>query len=167
MGEPTSKATAITGVQVWTGRSNEPLRRVTIRCEGERIHAMGDGPGLTRGARVVNFENMFAIPGLIDCHVHMALDPAKNVAEQQLQSPRELQLGMAQRAERMVRCGITTARDLGAADWSALTLRDQIAAGDAPGPRLLCAGQPLTTRSGTTTLTSSGTPIGPGGSKEG
>ena len=122
---------------------------MTLRCEGDRIVAMGDDdPHLTGGARIVNFENAFAIPGLIDCHVHMALDPSQSVAKQQQNSPRVIQPAMKARAEQMVRCGITTARDLGAADWSALALRDQIAAGQLPGPRLLCAGQPLTSPGG-------------------
>lgn len=49
----------------------------------------------------------------------------------------------------MVQHGITTARDLGgSARFLALDLRDEIAAGRALGPRLLCAGQPLTSPAG-------------------
>ena len=122
---------------------------MAIRCEGGRIVAMGENePSLAAGARIEKYENAFAIPGLIDCHVHLALDPSQSVAKQRQNSPRVMKAGMTARAERMVRCGITTARDLGAADWSALALRDQIAAGVLPGPRLLCAGQPLTSPGG-------------------
>jgi imidazolonepropionase-like amidohydrolase len=55
---------------------------------------------------------------------------------------------MLARAGEMVRAGITTARDLGAGEWRELALRDAIARGELPGPRLLCAGQPLTVPSG-------------------
>ena len=55
---------------------------------------------------------------------------------------------MAQRAVEMVRAGITTARDLGGGEWLELELRDRIARGEAVGPRLVCAGQPVTSPQG-------------------
>jgi imidazolonepropionase-like amidohydrolase len=55
---------------------------------------------------------------------------------------------MAVRAEAMLRAGITTARDLGGGAWLELELRDRINAGELPGPRLLCAGQPITSVAG-------------------
>jgi len=55
---------------------------------------------------------------------------------------------MAERAAAMVSAGITTARDLGGGGWHELTLRDRIASGAVAGPRLLCAGQPVTTPGG-------------------
>ena len=55
---------------------------------------------------------------------------------------------MRQRAHDMVRAGITTARDLGGGQWLELALRDEIAAGTQPGPRLICAGQPVTSPQG-------------------
>ena len=148
MSPGTVKPTVITGVRAWTGLGRGPAGPATIRLEGERIAAVGTDPGLLENAELINFENMFAIPGLIDCHVHLALDPFKGVEDQARISPREREQSMQDRAEAMVRCGITTARDLGEADWAALGLRDRIAAGVAMGPRLLCAGQPLTTPGG-------------------
>ena len=44
----------------------------------------------------------------------------------------------------MAAAGITTARDLGGGAWYELDLRDAIARGELTGPRLLCAGQPIT-----------------------
>ncbi len=56
--------------------------------------------------------------------------------------------GMQQRAHAMVQAGITTARDLGGGEWMEMELRDRIAAGELPGPRLLCVGQPVTSPAG-------------------
>ena len=130
------EAIAITGTRPWTGGPAPLAGPVSLRLEGGRIAALGRDPALTAGARVLHFENMFSIPGLIDSHVHMALDPSKGVAAQNQISARERHQAMRERAKTMVRCGITTARDLGGADWEALELRDQIAAGEAVAPAL-------------------------------
>jgi len=55
---------------------------------------------------------------------------------------------MADRALRMLRSGITAARDLGGRNFTSLRLRDEIRSGRLLGPRLMCAGQPLTTPRG-------------------
>jgi imidazolonepropionase-like amidohydrolase len=54
----------------------------------------------------------------------------------------------AERAEAMVRAGITTARDLGGGRWVEVDLRDRVRTGELRGPRLVCAGQPLTSLEG-------------------
>lgn len=83
-----------------------------------------------------------ALPGLIDAHVHMVLDPDdKAPPAPDFLPPLD---GMKSRASRMVQAGITTARDLGGGAWRELALRDAIARGETTGPRLLCAGQPVT-----------------------
>ena len=144
----TDQAIAITGVKVWTGGMHRPVSASVIRITGERIAAVGPGLELRRNARTIHFENAFALPGLIDCHVHMGLDPTKGVVAQASISLADRHRAMIRRAEAMVRCGITTARDLGGGDWAELELRDRIARGAIAGPRLLCAGQPLTTPGG-------------------
>ena len=48
----------------------------------------------------------------------------------------------------MLKAGITTARDLGGGHWLELELRDAINRGEVPGPRLLCAGRPITSVGG-------------------
>jgi imidazolonepropionase-like amidohydrolase len=142
------QAIAITGVKVWTAGMHGTPPASVIRITGDRIEAVGRGSDLACNARAIHFDDAFALPGLIDCHVHMGLDPTKGVAAQALITLADRHRAMKQRAQTMVRCGITTARDLGGGDWAELELRDQIALGGVPGPRLLCAGQPLTTPGG-------------------
>ena len=144
----TSAPIAIAGVRVWRGTVGGRPEDAVIRITEARIESVGNHPDSTRNARIHQFENAFAIPGLIDCHVHMTLDPTAGVEAQALISPDVRRTAMRDRALAMVRCGITTARDLGGGDWAELTLRDEIARQEAPGPRLLCAGQPLTSPRG-------------------
>ena len=130
-------------LRIWDGIADGYLEADSITTEGERIAAIGS----VRGGR--DCRGLTAIPGLIDAHVHMVLDPdLTSVADQLAQDHDTLQEKMVGRAEAMVRAGITTARDLGGGNWLELELRDRINAGEIAGPRLLCAGQPITSVGG-------------------
>jgi imidazolonepropionase-like amidohydrolase len=79
----------------------------------------------------------------------MTLDPdIRSPADQLKLAPEQVVRSMEERAGAMLRAGITTARDLGGGEWLEIGLRDRIARGELAGPRLLCAGQPLTVRGG-------------------
>jgi imidazolonepropionase-like amidohydrolase len=141
---------AIVGVHVWDGvaDSANPTAQ-TLRIESGRIAAIGAGRALVEGCRVHEWPGAVVMPGLIDAHVHLWLDPEiMSPADQQKVPPDQRAAAMAARAQAMLLAGITTARDLGGPDGSELVLRDRILRGELPGPRLLCARQPLTTRKG-------------------
>ena len=144
------KTIALTGVYVWDGESGERSREPwTLRIRGKKIEAMGPEADLAAGARAIPLSGSTAIPGLIDAHVHLCLDPAIGPPEEQDAVPEpERMRAMEARAEAMLKSGITTARDLGGGKGFELELRDRIARGECAGPRLLCAGQPVTTPGG-------------------
>ena len=130
-------------IRLWDGIGDGYAQADSIAIDGDRIEAIGHGFGGEdcRGATVV--------PGLIDAHVHMVLDPGLHTLAEQLGEPAAVvREKMAARAEAMVRSGITTARDLGGGEHLELALRDDVNRGDLPGPRLLCAGQPVTSVGG-------------------
>lgn len=134
------------GARIWDGEadstSSEP---VSIWVEDGQIASLGANPGGEGWQYLDCPEGSVVMPGLIDAHVHMDLDPLLGKPESQFEPSREERdLRMIARAAAMVRAGITTARDLGAGEWRELALRDAIAADDLSGPRLLCAGQPVT-----------------------
>ena len=89
------------------------------------------------------------IPGLIDAHIHLSLDPhIKNPLEQDKLTRAELLQRMADRAAAMLEAGITSARDLGGGQWLELEIRESINRGEMMGPRLICSGQPITSVKG-------------------
>ncbi|MFE5804260.1 amidohydrolase family protein [Streptomyces sp. NPDC056491] len=97
----------------------------------------------------LDFPDGTLLPGLIDSHVHLALDAGPDpVAVLRAAPDAELYAGMAGRARQLLATGVTTARDLGDRGGLAVRLRDDIAAGRVPGPRLLSAGTPLTVPGG-------------------
>jgi len=142
--------TAIQGVRVWDGSADAPSEPLHVRIEGDRIAGIGSDPGLLRDAEVLEAPpGSTVLPGLIDAHVHITLDPGlTTIEEQERLAPEAREQGMRDRALAMVRAGITSARDLGGGAWLELELRDQIARGELAGPRLICAGQPITSPGG-------------------
>ena len=135
--------TVYSNLRIWDGVADDYADADAIAVEDGQIAAIG------RGYSGQDCRGLTVIPGLIDAHVHMTLDPELHaVADQLAQSPAEVREKMAARAVAMLRHGITTARDLGGGAWLELELRDRIAAGELPGPRLLCAGQPVTSVGG-------------------
>ena len=144
---PTQEPLVLTGLSLWDG--DKLLDADCIRLEAGRINAIGDRAAVAAGgtaARVVDAGGLWAIPGLMDAHVHMTLDPSRRNPPGADELPDWEP--MVARAKAMVCAGITTARDLGGGAWRELALRDAIERGEIPGPTLHCAGQPITSLGG-------------------
>ena len=81
------------------------------------------------------------LPGLIDAHAHYTFDPTEgSIATIARRSDAEIVLAAAGHAAQALEAGITTARGAGSIRNLELALRDAIAAGRVPGPRLVAAG---------------------------
>ncbi len=138
------QTTILTNLNIWDGR--QLVEEDTLVIQGDKIAALIHRDELASDTPSRDCAGLSAIPGLIDAHVHLELNPDdKNAPERT--TPEVVPL-MAERAYKMVRRGITTARDLGGGAWYELALRDRIAAGEQVGPRLLCSGQPITSPQG-------------------
>ena len=140
----------ITDVRIWNG-FDEGYRddADAVRIEDGHIVAVGTTQALRGGGNVFPGAGHTLLPGLIDAHVHLCLDPGiREALAQGKETTAELRQRMAERCAAMVRAGITTARDLGGGTWDELHTRDRILAGEIPGPRLVCSGQPITSVQG-------------------
>jgi len=135
--------------QVLPGPAGSSIHDGAILIEGERIARVGERaviePHLKTDALLLDFGDSTVLPGLINAHVHLVFEPGTD-HEQRMRTVAddELLLSMAQHARQLLDGGVTTARDLGDRDGSALVLRDAVDAGRMVGPRLLIAGAPLT-----------------------
>jgi imidazolonepropionase-like amidohydrolase len=132
----------IVNVQIFDGEAVSD--HTAIEFDESRIVALGAEKVPTRDA--IDGDGAWLLPGLIDSHVHLELDPKVGTPPKP-EDPRDLD-AMAGRAREMVEAGITTARDLGGGAWAEIEIRDRILAGEILGPRLLCAGQPITSTGG-------------------
>ena len=133
-------ATALTGLNIWNGEKK--VAEDSIVFEGSKISSICFKDDVPNQAQEISCGGATALPGLIDAHVHMELDPNHTRPPEQTDlNQRPL---MKERAKKMVEAGITTARDLGGGAWLEIELRNLIDEGAVLGPRLLCAGQPIT-----------------------
>lgn len=101
-------------------------------------------------AAVVDLRTRFVLPGLIDSHVHLASDTAGVQAqvESVTLSPAAVAYNAAVNARKTLDAGFTTVRNLGDGDGVVLALRDAIAAGKLPGPRILDAATSISATAG-------------------
>ena len=148
-----NKSFEISGVQVWRPGSDalDDLSSSLRILEGrfEKADSARDRASEVDALESVDLSGRVIVPGLIDAHVHLELDPALRSPKEQLEVPRELRRrAMARRAGQMLAAGITTARDCGGGFHGEHVVRDAVSRGEVIGPRLLCCGQPLTTPDG-------------------
>jgi imidazolonepropionase-like amidohydrolase len=102
------------------------------------------------GATLIDLSGQFVLPGLIDSHVHLESDAGGNAAliEEVTSSAATTAYRAAANAKKTVLAGFTTVRNLGDTSGATIALRDAIAAGDLPGPRIIDAGRSISTTSG-------------------
>ncbi|MEM7098878.1 MAG: amidohydrolase family protein [Pseudomonadota bacterium] len=134
----------LTNLTIWDG--HKILEENTIVLIGTQISRICHADDLAAGTQTRDCAGLSAIPGLIDAHVHLELNPdEKDPPEKTTETVIPL---MAERALKMAKKGITTARDLGGGAWYELALREQIATREKIGPRMICSGQPITSPNG-------------------
>ncbi len=102
------------------------------------------------GATLIDLKDKFVLPGLIDSHVHLDSDAGGNAAliEAVTDSPARAAYRAAGNAKKTLMAGFTTVRNMGDGTGATLALRDAVAAGELPGPRIIDAGRSISTTSG-------------------
>jgi len=145
-------ALLISAGEMLTGPAGGRIPDGAVLVTEDRIVAAGarrDVEALApRGTRRADYPNGCLVPGLVDGHVHLAFDPDGDPLAAVQVSEAELVLRMAGHARQMLAAGVTTVRDLGDSRRLTVALREAIAAGQIPGPRILAATTPLTAPGG-------------------
>ena len=95
----------------------------------------------------IELSNATVLPGLIDAHTHLTMDPRFGYDELAISLPREALIG-AKNARITLLAGFTTVRNVGAWGYTDVALRDAINAGEVAGPRMLVSGLPLSITGG-------------------
>jgi imidazolonepropionase-like amidohydrolase len=100
---------------------------------------------------VLDYSNLFVMPGLLDVHTHLAYGNAKSEEDIDLYQPLEFRsLRALFFAQKVVAAGYTAICAPGDAGQVSLSVRNAINFGLFEGPRVTAAGRYLTTRQGLT-----------------
>jgi len=127
-------------------------QNAVIIVRGDRIEQVGANLSIPGGAKVIDLSGYTVLPGLIDCHTHIMLQPEDERGAPPVvtksQAFRTVQ-GVAA-AKRDLEAGFTTMRDLDSegAGFADVAVRDGINQRIIPGPRLFVSTYALTITGG-------------------
>ncbi|KAF2764702.1 hypothetical protein EJ03DRAFT_355511 [Teratosphaeria nubilosa] len=109
---------------------------------GDEVLSWTHGEDIT----IVNLEGKFVMPGLIDCHVHLAATPGEEgLSATMTQDAKTNLLRQPYLAREILKRGFTTIRDCGGAG---LALKEALEEGLFPGPRLFISGHGISQTGG-------------------
>jgi imidazolonepropionase-like amidohydrolase len=120
-------------------RADAIERGVSVLVEGDTIREVSAKTIKAPHADVIDCGGRTLMPGLIDCHVHAMLSEV-NIRQLEAIPLTMMTVRAASLVRAMIDRGFTTVRDTGGADWG---LRDGIAQGHLPGPRMFIAGRAI------------------------
>lgn len=124
------------------GMGGTPLRNAVIVIDGERITAVGVGIAVPAEARVLDFSDSTLLPGFIDAHTHISAPLVSTPGWEEARA-RETAVDAVLRgafhARQTLEAGYTTIREVGARDFTDVSLRNAIRRGWIVGPRMQVA----------------------------
>jgi imidazolonepropionase-like amidohydrolase len=139
----TPKTYVLKASAMFDGKTDTLITPGFIVISGDHITAIGAHSVIPVGAEVIDLGDATLLPGFIDAHTHLTFPYSDDYNKAQLETLQktiaERTLDAAVNARITLMAGFTTVRDVGSADYIDVGLRNAIARGDVPGPRMLVA----------------------------
>jgi len=129
--------------RVIDGLGAPPIEDGYVELAGARIAAVGAMSALPRAdeVRAIDVGGFCLMPGLIDCHAHLVYSGFRSLEEVDRASVESAAINGVLNAAKVLAAGYTTVRDVGTIANVAVAVRDAVAAGKVPGPRIVASGQ--------------------------
>jgi imidazolonepropionase-like amidohydrolase len=135
-------------VVIHAGRMVDTLHRqvrarVSIIIQGDKISAVQDGFISPQDAEIIDLSDATVLPGLIDCHKHLAMHHLSPNAYQDLvtETPVDAAFFAVTNSRITLLNGFTSVRDVGCSGHVDISLKRAIERGTVIGPRMWAAGE--------------------------
>ena len=136
--------------QVFDSASGKIKKEQTVVVKGTVITAITKGYSIVKSddIRVIDLKSKTVYPGFIDMHVHIESESnPKAYLNRYLLNEADVAYDAAVYAKRSLMAGFTSVRDMGGSGVN-IALRNAIAKGKIPGPRIFTAGKTLASTGG-------------------
>lgn len=138
--------------RIFDAVSGDVRQDAVVVVRGGVIEAVGGDADMYQAARIIDLGDVTLLPGFIDAHSHLTLEPDANYYRKSfnelLRPPAEQALYAAVNARKTLEAGFTTVRHVGGRDQIDVALRNAVEAGITAGPAILPAGNPITASGG-------------------
>jgi imidazolonepropionase-like amidohydrolase len=147
-----SPVIALKAARLFDGKSDGLERHGVVLIGGPKILAAGTDLSIPPGAEVIDLGDATLSPGFFDAHTHLTLDSTDDWKQQFVDEFRrqlaERAIESTVNARKVLEAGFTTVRDVASHDLLDVGLRNAIARGLVPGPRMLVSVHALSARGG-------------------
>lgn len=143
---------AVKAARLFDGKADALVANGVVLVQGSKILAVGSNLAIPAGAETINLGDAMLSPGFIDAHTHLTGESTDDWKQQFVDGFRrevsEKAIESTVHARKVLEAGFTTVRDVGSSDMLDVGLRNAIARGLVPGPRMLVAVHALGSRGG-------------------
>jgi imidazolonepropionase-like amidohydrolase len=145
--EAAPKPVVVRAARMFDGKGERTVSPGIVVVVDGRIFDIGAGAAVPPGADILELGDATLLPGFMDAHTHLSEDLSEDwkqgVIDRMRKTVAEQALDASALAKKTLLAGFTTCRDVGSVHFIDVGLRNAIATGKVPGPRMLVAGHAI------------------------
>jgi imidazolonepropionase-like amidohydrolase len=140
--QPAGKRTLVRAGHLLDVKTGKLLDAQTIVVAGDTIQSIAPTASVPAqpGDTVVDLGGLTVLPGLIDVHTHLTMNPDFDPFREVISTDAKEAINGVVNAKATLLAGITSVRNVGAYGFVDVDLRDAVNAGQVPGPHMQVSG---------------------------